>query len=594
LTRPCSRGSVSLIVIEACMAGCPIPREQAVSPTVGSVRHFLRDVREIALAVFVARPRWDTRVARATVAWPIAAVGVVVATLILPSMAGAHRGDGVFILAEGRWLSGRDVAMLPDGSIVGVVESRAWRLTPGGGRSSIPGLGGTGVAATADGGVLAIQGEYPPEFGDDRTTGAEHRIVRWAPGVGVSVVAGAGEQGLGGDGGPATQALLNLQPGPLTWGDPPPTGIAATPDGGFVFADTGNGRIRAVDAGGIIRTIAGSSAGTFRDPLGLAATRDGGYLVTEAGWPGFGEDGLSARVRRVGSDGTVETVAVLWAHDVVVLADGTAVIAAFDGQLWRLRPGSHSLSPYLRPKRPTDTFDFAARSTYGRRVALDPYGGLLAVGSGVLTYVPGGPTPWTLAALRGTRTRRRGVTAVIETTRPGMGTLEIAQDDRVVARVTQPVAAGHSTLRAAGPIGEDWYDVRLRLEGADGATRRDEVPIHGARALDVQLVRGLLGRNQGRDVDSNTRYTLGRDCRQFGRRRVDCVVETSDGCEVGVASVTLGRSGVVLRRDYRGVGRGRRYPCARPRFRRNPRFMASHGVRRLSRHDGRTWFPPWG
>jgi hypothetical protein len=298
-------------------------------------------------------------------------------------------------------------------------------------------------------------------------------------------------------------------------------------------------------------------------------------------------------VRRIRSDGTIETVADLMAHDVVVSADGAAVIAAFDGQLWRLEPGSRTLRPYLRPKRPTDAFDFAARSTFGWRIALDANGGLLAVGSDVLSYVPAGPTPWTLAALRSTRTSPRGVTAVIEATRPGIATLEIAQDERVVARVTQSVAAGHSTLRAVGPIRKDWYDVRLRLEGADGATTRDEVPIHGASALAVQLARSLLGRYQGREEDYDTRYTLGRDCRRFGRRRVDCVIETNGGCKVGVASVTLGRSGVVLRRDYRSVVGGRDYPCARARFRRTPRFVASHGVRRLSRHRGGTWSPPW-
>jgi hypothetical protein len=218
---------------------------------------------------------------RPTGVWRIAAVSLLVVPLMLPGVAGAHRGDGVFTLAEGRWLRGsalpRDVAMLPDGSIVGVVEAGGWRLTPDGRRSSIPGLGGTGVAATADGGVLAMQGAaiepFPGAFEEDPPPIGEHRIVRWTPGVGVSVVAGSGKPGFGGDGGPASEALLNLKPGPFAddW-DPPPTGIVARPDGGFVFADTGNGRIRAVDTAGIIRTIAGHSVGTFRDPLGLAAT----------------------------------------------------------------------------------------------------------------------------------------------------------------------------------------------------------------------------------------------------------------------------------------------------------------------------------
>jgi hypothetical protein len=285
-------------------------------------------------------------------------------------------------------------------------------------------------------------------------------------------------------------------------------------------------------------------------------------------------------VRRIGADGTIETVTGMWAHDVVASADGTAVIAAYDAQLWRLAPGSRTPRPYLRPKRPTDTFDFAGRSTLGWRIALDPHGGLLAVGSGVLTFVPGGPTPWTLAGLRGTRPSRRDVTAVIEATRPGVATLEVAQEERVIARVTQPVSGGHSTLRAVAPIREDWYDVRILLEGAAGTTARDEVAIHGAQALTVRLARRLLGRYQGRESDDDVFYRLGRDCRRFGARRVDCVIETDDGRILGVASVTLERSGVVLRRDYRWRRAG---------FRRHPRFIAWHGVQQLSRDDGGSW-----
>ena len=510
-------------------------------------------------------------------------------------VAAAYRGDGVFTLAEGRWLRGNwvppDVAMLPDGSIVGAVDSGAWRLAPDGRRSSIPGFGGTGVAATADGGVVAIQGgvvePFPGAF-EANPPGplAEHRIVRWTPGVGVSAVAGTGEPGFGGDGGPATESLTNLGPSRFSLGETPPTGVVARPDGGFVFADTGNGRIRAVDAVGIIRTIAGSSAGTFRDPVGLTAIPGGGYLVVEAGWPGFGEDGLVGRLRRVGSDGRVETVASLGygAEDVAVAGDGMVVIAGSDGKLWRLDSRSRTLRPYLRPHSPTEPFDFAARSTAGWRLALDRDGGLLAVGSEVLSYVPAGPTPWTLAALRSTRSTRSAVTAVVEATQPGMATLEVANEGRVVARVTQAVAAGHSTLRATGAIRSDWYDVRLRLDGADAAIARDEVPIHGAAALTVQLARAMLGRYQGSDEDPGTRYRLGGDCRRFGRRRVDCVVETNLRRAVGVASVTLGRSGVVLRRDY---------SWGRPGFRRNPRFIAAHGVRRLSGDHRVRWTPPW-
>ncbi|MDA0204269.1 MAG: hypothetical protein O3A53_11080 [Acidobacteria bacterium] len=60
------------------------------------------------------------------------------------------------------------------------------------------------------------------------------------------LIAGGGEPGFSGDGGAAVDATLNA-----------PLGLAADADGNLYVADTGNGRIRVIDAAGIIRTIAG-------------------------------------------------------------------------------------------------------------------------------------------------------------------------------------------------------------------------------------------------------------------------------------------------------------------------------------------------
>ena len=64
----------------------------------------------------------------------------------------------------------------------------------------------------------------------------------------ISTVAGTGEMGFGGDGGPATKAQLNI-----------PHSIALDQDDNIYIADIGNHRIRRVDAKtGIITTIAGN------------------------------------------------------------------------------------------------------------------------------------------------------------------------------------------------------------------------------------------------------------------------------------------------------------------------------------------------
>lgn len=69
----------------------------------------------------------------------------------------------------------------------------------------------------------------------------------------VEVLAGTGEAGGDGDGGPAIAARLD-QPGAL----------ALAPDGGIVFMDEGNQRLRRVTAAGTILTLAGNGAADAR------------------------------------------------------------------------------------------------------------------------------------------------------------------------------------------------------------------------------------------------------------------------------------------------------------------------------------------
>jgi hypothetical protein len=98
-----------------------------------------------------------------------------------------------------------------------------------------------------------------------------------------TTVAGTpGHAGYAGDGGPADQALLDH-----------PEQVTATPDGGFLIADTGNERIRAVSATGSISTVAGSgqasyagdggdaTAGSLMEPSGVIPAPDGGMLIAD-------------------------------------------------------------------------------------------------------------------------------------------------------------------------------------------------------------------------------------------------------------------------------------------------------------------------
>ena len=79
-----------------------------------------------------------------------------------------------------------------------------------------------------------------------------HRI-RKVDSLGViHTIAGTGESGFGGDGGPATSALLTF-----------PQGVATDGAGNLYIADAENHRIRVVDSTGVIRTIAGTGEDGF-------------------------------------------------------------------------------------------------------------------------------------------------------------------------------------------------------------------------------------------------------------------------------------------------------------------------------------------
>ena len=117
----------------------------------------------------------------------------------------------------------------------------------------------------------------------------------------IATVAGTGAEGFGGDGGPATQAELAR-----------PAGVALDGEGNLYIADADNHRVRRVDAGGTITTVAGTGAEGFGGdggpatqaelhwPTGVALDGQGNLYIADAG---------NHRVRRVDAAGTIATVA---------------------------------------------------------------------------------------------------------------------------------------------------------------------------------------------------------------------------------------------------------------------------------------------
>lgn len=128
-----------------------------------------------------------------------------------------------------------------------------------------------------------------------------HRVRVVRPNGLVETLAGNGEAGFRGDGGPARDAQVNR-----------PTGIITDAFDNVYFTDAGNHRVRVISPSGVIRTAAGNGrpefsldgllpaqAGLFH-PAGLALDAEGRIYIAEAG---------GHRIRRFLPGGRMETVA---------------------------------------------------------------------------------------------------------------------------------------------------------------------------------------------------------------------------------------------------------------------------------------------
>lgn len=185
-------------------------------------------------------------------------------------------------------------------------NNRVRKVSPEGIITTIAGTGNAGYAG--DGGPatsaqlnspqsLALDGGGNIYFSDNRN----NVVRRISPLGAISTVAGNGTQGFSGDGGLATQAQLSS-----------PQGIALDGGGNLYIADEANDRVRVVSTSGMIATVAGNGTQAYSGDGGLAvnAALNFPYAVAvNAAGNLFIADYSNFRVREVSASGIITTIA---------------------------------------------------------------------------------------------------------------------------------------------------------------------------------------------------------------------------------------------------------------------------------------------
>ncbi len=181
--------------------------------------------------------------------------------------------------------------------------------------ASVPGLKGVGDGGPATAAVLdAPWGIRVDRAGNLYVADRDHDAIRRVDARGtITTVAGTGQRGFGGDGGPGTEAKLNR-----------PMDIAFPAGGGFLIADENNARIRRVSPSGTISTFAGNGklgCGGDRGPAVAASLQNVGGLAIGLDGTVVAAQGECFGVRAIGPDGIIRRL----------VGSGVEGCAGFDG-----------------------------------------------------------------------------------------------------------------------------------------------------------------------------------------------------------------------------------------------------------------------
>ncbi|MGH9721490.1 MAG: hypothetical protein ACRD8O_14870, partial [Bryobacteraceae bacterium] len=149
----------------------------------------------------------------------------------------------------------------------------------------------------------------------------------------------AGQSVFRGDGGPANDAILGVSP----------AGVWVDGSGNVFVADTGNGRIRKINASdGIITTVAGGGSNSADENIAAtsASLSSPGCIVGDGSGGLIFADRGNNRVRRVDGGGNITTVAgagaTIWQGQLALNAP-RCVARASNGDLYVANTGNHTI-----------------------------------------------------------------------------------------------------------------------------------------------------------------------------------------------------------------------------------------------------------
>lgn len=470
-------------------------------------------------------------------------------------------------------------ALAADGTVwVGDSRGVLWQLRPGALQPVVAGpyladssAGYAGLAAAQDGSLLVT------EF---------NRVWRRSPGGAMTLVAGSLSDGVDtsslsrADGGQAVGTMICKA-----------SGVAALPDGGFVFIDSGGLAVRRVAADGMISTLYavtqadrayGCSAAGSDTIASVAVAPDGAALLAVDHGTKY------TRILRLTPTGAAKVLARLPGSSGAIAAapDGSVLIVNGPGVLLRLAVGAGRAQTVLPGPSSGDSEALRLSDFFGHdgalardfytpngisNVAVAADGGIITLADRTpadgdttpIVYVaPAAPTRLAVALLaREGRATNAGYAVPYRVTRPGRARVAFVNSrGRVVATVSQHARTGLNTIRLRRRFRFGTYDVRLTITGADGQQVLSAIRRFMGGRLPLSYARKLLVPRHvdiGGDCDTceqDWRAVRDEGCRRLAATRIDCGYSYQSGDQKTdrtclYASARLGSGGVITLRS---------------------------------------------